>query len=266
MWHYPEMDPVALSLGPLKIHWYALSYLIGIGLAWWALIFRSERYQLSWNREQISDLIFYIVLGVILGGRIGYMLFYGWEDLLDDPVRILKVWQGGMSFHGGFLGVLLAVFLYAKKSKRQFFAVTDVIAPLIPFGLGTGRLGNFINGELPGRVTDVPWAAIYPGEVVGRHPSSLYQSLLEGPVLLLIMWFFARKPRPVMAVSGVFLMGYGCLRIVSEFFREPDAHLGFIALNFLTMGQLLSLPMVLFGIGFLIWAYGSRQRQADFKN
>ncbi len=255
MWHYPEFDPIALSLGPLKIHWYALSYLIGIGLVWWTLGRKARRLKADWTDETISDLVFYAVLGVILGGRIGYMLFYGYAELFENPLVIFKVWQGGMSFHGGMLGVFLSLYVYGRKHGRTFFEITDFIAPGVPIALGCGRIGNFINGELPGRMTDVPWAAIYPGEVIGRHPSSLYQAALEGPALFLILWLFCLKPRPLMATSGMFLVGYGALRTTSEFFREPDSHLGFVAFDWLTQGQLLSVPMILFGIVFLVAGY-----------
>ncbi|MDG1206092.1 MAG: prolipoprotein diacylglyceryl transferase [Pseudomonadales bacterium] len=255
MWHYPEFDPVAISLGPISVHWYALSYLIGICFVWWHVGFRSRKFNLGWNEEQISDMIFYGVFGVILGGRIGYMLFYGHQQLIDDPLSIFKLWQGGMSFHGGMLGVILAAYLYGRKSQRGFFAVMDLIAPSIPMALGFGRLGNFINGELPGRISDVSWAVIYPGDVVTRHPSSLYQAVLEGPVLFFTLWLFTQKMRPSMTTSGMFLIGYGCFRFISESFREPDAHLGYVAFEWLTTGQLLSLPMLIVGVGVLIFGY-----------
>jgi phosphatidylglycerol:prolipoprotein diacylglycerol transferase len=255
MWHYPQFDPVAISLGPLSIHWYALSYLVGISLAWWSLGIRNRHQNLGWTKEAISDVIFYGVLGVILGGRIGYMLFYGYASLAENPLIIFQLWKGGMSFHGGMLGVSIALFVYSRKYKRPFFEVMDFIAPCIPLGLGCGRIGNFINGELPGRITDVPWAAIYPGEVMGRHPSSLYQAMLEGPVLFLIIWIFASRPRPTMAITGLFLISYGSLRVLSEFFRQPDGHIGFIAFDWVTQGQLLSLPMVLLGIAFVFVSY-----------
>jgi phosphatidylglycerol---prolipoprotein diacylglyceryl transferase len=259
MWDYPQFDPVAISLGPVSIHWYAISYLVGIGLAWWLLVSKSRRKKLGWSDEAISDVVFYAVLGIILGGRIGYMLFYGHAQIAADPLVIFKTWQGGMSFHGGMIGVFLSLWIYGRKYQRSFFEVTDFIAPSIPVGLGCGRIGNFINGELPGRVTDVPWAAIYPGEAIGRHPSSLYQALLEGPVLFAILWVFASRPRPVMAVSGLFLVGYGSLRFFSEFFREPDSHMGFVVFNWMTQGQLLSTPMILFGVGFLVFSYRERK-------
>lgn len=260
MWQYPEFDPVALSLGPISIHWYALSYLVGIGCVWWCLNARAkalpERYQ--WNEEQVSDLVFYAVFGIILGGRVGYMLFYGWDQILDNPLVIFKVWQGGMSFHGGLLGVLVAMAVYARLHGRTFFQVTDYIAPLVPIALGSGRIGNFINGELPGRVTDAPWAAIYPGDVVGRHPSSLYQALAEGLILFTIIWVFNRKEKPEMVISGLFLLSYGSLRFITEFFREPDHHMGFVAFGWASQGQMLSIPMIAVGLAFIIYAYRNK--------
>jgi len=255
MWYYPNLDPVAISLGPISIHWYAISYLVGIGLVWWTLGYRNRHYASGYSDEQLSDLVFFAVLGLLLGGRIGYMLFYGMENLLANPASALRVWEGGMSFHGGLIGVLLGVLWFARKTGRTFFQITDFIAPSIPIALGCGRIGNFINAELPGRVTEVPWGLVYPGEVVARHPSSLYQAMLEGPVLFALLWVFAMKPRPVMAVSGLFLVGYGLLRIFSEIFRQPDSHLGFVLFDQVTQGQLLSLPMVLLGAGFIAYSY-----------
>ena len=255
MWHYPNLDPVAISLGPISIHWYAISYLVGIGLVWWTLGYRNRHYASGYSDEEVSDLVFFAVLGVLLGGRIGYMLFYGMENLLANPASALRVWEGGMSFHGGLIGVLLGVLWFARKTGRTFFQITDFIAPSIPIALGCGRIGNFINAELPGHVTEVPWGLVYPGEVVARHPSSLYQAMLEGPVLFALLWVFAMKPRPVMAVSGLFLVGYGLLRIFSETFRLPDSHLGFVLFDQVTQGQLLSLPMVLLGAGFIAYSY-----------
>jgi len=254
MWHYPDIDPIAISVGPISIHWYAISYLVGIGLVWFILRRRTQRNNLGWTDDDLSDMVFYCVLGVLLGGRIGYMLFYGFDNLVRDPLSALKIWQGGMSFHGGLLGVLVAVILFARKRGVSFFQVTDFIAPGIPLALGCGRIGNFINAELPGRVADVPWALIYPGEAVGRHPSSLYQAVLEGVVLFAFLWIYSMRPRPVMAVSGMFLIGYGSLRMFSEFFREPDAHMGYILFDWVTTGQLLSLPMVLLGIFLLFYS------------
>jgi|TARA_Y100000310_G_scaffold328621_1_gene397044 phosphatidylglycerol:prolipoprotein diacylglycerol transferase len=254
MWQYPNIDPVAIAVGPVKIHWYGLTYLAGLALAWWLMLVRS-REDPRWTEEQIADLIFYATIGIVLGGRVGYMLFYGFDDLIEDPLALFKIWQGGMSFHGGMLGVFAAICLYGRKHGRHPFDVTDFVCPVVPIGLGLGRIGNFINAELPGRETDVAWALVYPGEVIGRHPSSLYQAFLEGPVLLAVLWLYSSRPRAGMAVTGMFLTGYGSLRLFSELFRSPDPHLMFIAFGWLTMGQLLSAPMVLLGIAFL-WHAG----------
>lgn len=254
MWKYPEIDPVALSLGPVQIHWYGMTYLAGLGLAWW-LAQRRARKTGQWTDTQVSDLMFFGALGIVLGGRLGYMLFYGWQDLLRDPGRIFRVWQGGMSFHGGMLGVLVALYLFSRKNNRTFFEIADFIAPFVPLGLGLGRLGNFINAELPGRAADVPWAVIYPGDSIARHPSSLYQFALEGPILFAILYCYSMHSRPRMAVSGLFLTGYSVFRVFSESFREPDAHIQFIAFGWLTMGQALSAPMLVIGVAFLWYAY-----------
>lgn len=263
MWHYPKIDPVLVHIGPLAIHWYAISYLVGIGLSWLVLTRRAKSDKIPWNEEQLSDLVFYLVLGVIIGGRLGYMLFYDLPGLIHNPLTLFKIWDGGMSFHGGMLGVFVGMYVYGRMNGRTFFEISDYIAPGIPLALGCGRLGNFANTELPGRITDVPWAVIFPGETVGRHPSSLYQAFLEGPFLFTIMWWFSARPRPRMAVSGLFLVSYGSLRVFSEFFRQPDPQLGFIAFGWLTMGQLLSFPMILFGAAFIAYAY--RADRTDHK-
>jgi len=256
MFVLPEIDPVALSLGPLQVRWYGLMYLFGF-IAGWALgRYRAARPDSGWTVKQIDDLVFYIALGVILGGRVGYVFFYNFNGLLNDPLLLIRVWEGGMSFHGGFLGVLIAMGFFARKVNKKFFQVTDFIAPLITPGLFFGRIGNFINGELWGRVSDVPWAVVFPHvDQYPRHPSQLYEAALEGVALFLILWIYSAKPRPTMAVSGLFLLAYGVFRTLVEFTREPDAHLGFIAFGWLTMGQLLSLPMIVFGIVFIFWAY-----------
>jgi len=253
---FPEINPVAVEIGPLKVHWYGIMYLVGFGAAWWLGTRRARQADSGWTPEQLSDLIFYGALGAVLGGRIGYTIFYVGEKFIADPLMIFRVWEGGMSFHGGFLGVLFAMFIYAQKQKRKFFDVMDFLAPLSSIGLGAGRIGNFINGELWGRVTDAPWGMVFPGAGdQPRHPSQLYEFFLEGIVLFTIVWVFSAKKRPRMAVSGVFALGYGLFRFTVEFFRQPDSHLNFIAFNWLTMGQLLSAPMIILGIVLLWLAY-----------
>jgi len=253
---YPEIDPVAIAIGPLKVHWYGIMYLVGFTAAWWLGMRRARKPGSTWSAEQMSDLIFYGALGAVLGGRIGYTLFYAGDKFISDPLMIFRVWEGGMSFHGGFLGVMFAMLVYAQRQKRKFFDVMDFLAPLTPIGLGMGRLGNFVNGELWGRVTDVPWAMVFPGAGnQPRHPSQLYEFLLEGVVLFLIVWFYSANKRPRMAVSGVFALCYGLFRFLVEFVRQPDIQLNFIAFGWLTMGQLLSTPMIMLGVGLLWWAY-----------
>ncbi len=252
---FPDIDPILVSIGPLSIRWYGLMYLVGFAFAMWLANRRADKAGSGWNREQVSDLLFACFLGVVIGGRIGYVLFYNFGLFLDDPLYLFKVWTGGMSFHGGLLGVITAMIWYAYRNGRTFFGVADFIAPLVPFGLGMGRLGNFMNGELWGRVTDVPWAMVFPsGGPLPRHPSQLYEFFLEGVVLFLILNLFIRKPRPLGAVSGLFLAGYGVFRFIVEYFREPDAQLGLFG-GFISMGQILSSPMILLGAAMIIWAY-----------
>ena len=256
MLSHPQFDPVALQLGPVAIHWYGLMYLLAFGLV---LVLGRWRIKhqpwTGWTNKMLDDALFYGVLGTILGGRIGYILFYKPGDFLANPLDILKVWEGGMSFHGGFLGVVIAMALFARSRKLHWLSVTDFIAPLVPLGLAAGRLGNFINGELWGRPTDLPWGMVFPqaADGIARHPSQLYQFAGEGLLLFAIVWLFARKPRAVGAVSAVFLIGYGVLRFLAEFTREPDSFLGLLGLG-LSMGQWLSLPMVIVGIWMVRWA------------
>lgn len=253
---YPQIDPVAISLGPVQVHWYGLMYLIGFAGAYFLASYRAGQPNSSWTKEQVSDLIFYGALGVILGGRFGYVIFYNFGEFLNDPLWLFAIWEGGMSFHGGLLGVLLAVAWFAKKYKKSLFEVTDFGAPMVPIGLGAGRIGNFIGGELWGKASDVPWAMVFPrADELARHPSQLYQFALEGVALFVILWFYSAKPRPTMAVSGLFAVCYGCFRIFVEFFRQPDQQLGYLAFDWLTMGQLLSVPMVLIGIGMMVIAH-----------
>ena len=245
---FPEINPYIVEWGPIKPSWYGMMYVVGFALGYWAARLRA-RNDANWPTEQVSDLLTYLMLGVILGGRIGYVLFYGTGMWAQDWLYPLKIWEGGMSFHGGLLGVLVAMYLYGRKFGKPFFVVTDFIAPLIPIGLFFGRIGNFINGELWGRVTDAPWGMVFPtGGPLPRHPSQLYEAVLEGLVLFIILWLYSAKPRAVGRVSGAFLLGYGVFRGGVEFVREPDAHLQYLAFNWLTMGMLLSLPMIVFGL------------------
>ena len=254
---HPQFDPIAIKLfGPLAIRWYGLMYLIGFALIWLA-----GRYAIKTRRhtgmtaQHFDDLLFYGILGVILGGRLGYVLFYKFGDYLAELWKIFYVWEGGMSFHGGFLGVIIAMWWYAKSRRLAWLAITDFIAPLVPLGLGAGRLGNFINAELWGRATEGPWAMVFPNvDSVPRHPSQLYEFALEGVVLFCVLWWFAARPRPRGAVSACFLIGYGVFRFAVEFTREPDSFLGLLALG-LSMGQWLSMPMIVAGVLMLAWSY-----------
>lgn len=248
MLKYPEIDPVAIALGPLKVRWYGLMYLVGFVAGWWLGRRRAPRH--GWTLRQVDDLIFYVAIGVIVGGRIGSKLFYDLGSFLDDPVSLFRIWEGGMSFHGGLLGVLVAMFFFARSRQMTFFQVTDFLAPLVPVGLGAGRIGNFINGELWGKPTDLPIGFLVDGQV--RHASQLYEALLEGVVLFALLWWFSSRPRPRMAVSGLFLLGYGVFRFIVEFVRLPDSHIGYLAWDWLTLGQLLTIPMIAFGL-ILIW-------------
>lgn len=255
---FPEFDPVALSLGPVKIHWYGLMYVLAFLFAYGLATYRSKQRD-GWTPEMVSDLLFYGALGVILGGRIGYVLFYEFGQFLVDPLWLFKVWTGGMSFHGGFLGVVVAMVFFARKYKKTAFQTLDFIAPCVPTGLMFGRIGNFIGGELVGRPVEslnYPFAMIFPHvDQLPRHPSQLYQALGEGLLLFIVLWWFSSRPRPRMAVSAVFLMGYGLARFIVEFFREPDVDQGFILLGWVTKGQMLSFPMILIGLWMLWYAY-----------
>ena len=251
---HPNINPVAFSIGPLSVRWYGLMYLLGFGLAWWLGLRRIDRGQAPIDRRQFDDLIFYAVLGVILGGRLGYVLFYKPDYYAHHPLEIPAVWQGGMSFHGGLLGVMLAMALVARKYAVNYLRLMDFVAPLVPLGLAAGRMGNFINGELWGRPTDLPWGMIFQGAGdIPRHPSELYEFALEGLLLFALMWWFSSKPRPAGQISAVFLIGYGCLRFLAEFAREPDSFLGFLALG-LTMGQWLCIPMIIGGLALFAWS------------
>ncbi|MFQ2662275.1 prolipoprotein diacylglyceryl transferase [Aeromonas caviae] len=252
-WVFSQIDPVAFSLGPLSVRWYGLMYLFGFAFAMWLAGRRADAPNSGWTRNEVSDLLFYGFLGVILGGRIGYVLFYNFDLFLADPTSLFKIWTGGMSFHGGLIGVITAMIWFAHKTQRHFFTVADFVAPLIPFGLGVGRIGNFMNGELWGRVTDVPWAIIFPeAGPEPRHPSQLYQFALEGVVLFIILNLFWRKHPPRGAISGMFLLFYGLFRFLVEFVRQPDSQLG-LYFNEISMGQILSTPMIVAGC-LMVWA------------
>lgn len=258
---FPNFDPIIFSIGFINIGWYGLMYVIGFLFAWWLARRRCQRADSIVNAEQVDDLIFYGMLGVILGGRIGYVLVYGWSDLTSDPLYIFKVNQGGMSFHGGLVGVMVAMWWFGRKLGHDMLTVTDFVAPLVPLGLGFGRLGNFINGELWGKETDGWWGVLYNGRVL--HPTQLYEAALEGLVLFIILWWFSSKPRPHMAVSGLFLLGYGAGRFIVEFVRVPDSHMGdggYVLFGWVTTGQILTLPMLVGGLVLMTLAY---RRQAQ---
>ncbi|GAB3376635.1 prolipoprotein diacylglyceryl transferase [Spongiibacter taiwanensis] len=254
---HPNIDPVAVKLGPLSVHWYGLMYLGGFIAAWAIARMRTRQPWSPIKADQIEDLIFYGAVGVVLGGRLGYVLFYNFPQFLADPLWLFRVWEGGMAFHGGLLGVIVAVALYARRISVSVYALWDFIVPLAPIGLGLGRLGNFIGQELWGRPSDVPWAMVFPHDPSGlaRHPSQLYQFALEGVVLFAIVFWYTRKPRPRLAPAGLFLLCYGCFRFLVEFVREPDQHIGYDALGWVTRGQELSLPMIVVGAVLMVLAY-----------
>jgi phosphatidylglycerol:prolipoprotein diacylglycerol transferase len=250
---HPNIDPVAFSVGPLAVRWYGLMYLAGFAAAWWLGTRRIARGAAPVTRAQFDDMIFFGLLGVILGGRLGYILFYKPAEYFAQPLKILAIWEGGMSFHGGLLGVMAAMWFIARRHRIDYLRLMDFVAPLCPLGLAAGRLANFINGELWGRVTDVPWGMVFRGAGdAPRHPSQLYQFALEGLALFALLWWYSSKPRARGQVSGMFLLGYGVFRFIAEFAREPDAFLGFLALG-LTMGQWLCLPMIAGGLALLAW-------------
>ena len=259
---HPQFNPIALQIGPVAIHWYGITYLVAFALFLWLAGLRAQLPQFAqagWTRRDVEDLLFYGVLGVVLGGRLGYVLFYKPGYYAMHPLEVFAVWKGGMAFHGGLLGVMSAMAIYARIKQRPFLQLMDLIAPAVPTGLASGRVGNFINGELWGRPADpsLPWAMVFPqsGSLVPRHPSPIYQFLMEGLLLFVILWIYGRKPRGPGQVSGLFLIGYGVFRFIAEFFREPDSFLGLLALN-MSMGQWLCVPMVL--AGAWLWWRGGR--------
>lgn len=260
---HPQFSPIALQLGPVAIHWYGITYLVAFGLFLWLASLRVKQpwfANAGWTRREVEDLLFFGVLGVVLGGRLGYVLFYKPAYYAAHPLEIFAVWKGGMAFHGGLLGVIVAMLLFAKLRQRPWLQVSDLIAPCVPTGLASGRIGNFINGELWGREApaSLPWAMIFPqsGQNFARHPSPLYQFALEGLLLFVILWVYARKERGPGQVSGLFLIGYGVFRFIAEYFREPDAFLGLLALG-LSMGQWLCVPMI--AIGAWLFMRGARR-------
>lgn len=254
---HPDFDPVAIAIGPLKIHWYGLTYLAGFAFAWYLARRRARRGLAPVSEQQVDDLIFWGALGVILGGRFGYALFYGFDRVLDEPLWLLRVWEGGMAFHGGLLGVIVALALYARRLRLAAGDLLDFVAPLVPLGLGFGRIGNFIGQELWGRPSDLPWAMVFPKDpdALARHPSQLYQAALEGLLLFLILYWYSSRPRPRWATGGLFLCAYAVFRFLVEFTRQPDQHIGFDAFGWMTRGQVLSLPMFVVGVGLLLLAY-----------
>ena len=263
---HPQFDPVAISFGSFGIRWYGLMYLLGFvaGMLLGRMRAKRDPWR-GWNVREVDDVLFYVVIGIILGGRLGYVLFYKPDYYLSHPLEILAIWQGGMSFHGGLLGVLAAMVLIARKTGRPWLAVMDFVAPLVPPGIAAGRFGNFINAELWGRPTDVPWAMIFPNvDRIPRHPSQLYEFALEGVVLFCVLWWFSRRARPVGSVSALFLIGYGIARFCVEYTREPDSFLGELALGF-TMGQWLTLPMIAVGV-WLFWWSGRAQPTPPAQN
>ncbi len=250
---HPNFDPVAVSIGPLSIHWYGLMYLCGFAMGLWLGKYRAKQPESIWDPEEVIDFLFYIAVGVMVGGRLGYVVFYNPAFYVQNLLDIFAVWDGGMSFHGGLLGVLAALGIYAKKTRRSYFSVSDFLVPLLPPGLFFGRIGNFINQELWGRTTELPWGVLFYTAPDGpRHPSQIYEALLEGIVLFCVLWWFSNRKTFPGQISGLFLLLYGLFRIFVEFFREPDGHIGALAFDWLTMGQLLSLPMILLGLYLML--------------
>ncbi|MCP5144717.1 MAG: prolipoprotein diacylglyceryl transferase [Gammaproteobacteria bacterium] len=253
---YPKIDPVAFELGPLAIHWYGLAYVTGIAIGWLLLHRRARAGVIPFTTTEVSDMVFYGAVGGVLGGRLGYVLVYNLHDYLANPLAILKVWEGGMSFHGGVIGFIIATALYARMVKRPFLSITDALVPIVPVGLLLGRIANFIKPELWGAPSNVPWAMVFPDARAGavpRHPSQLYEAFLEGIVLFIVLWILSRRPRATGLLSGLFLILYGAFRFIVEFVREPDAQIGYLFGGWVTMGQMLSLPMIVAGLLILLF-------------
>jgi len=283
---YPAIDPIIFSVGPLAVRWYGLMYVIGFAAAWWLARRRAARPDSTWQPADVDDLIFYAAIGVILGGRLGWIAFYGGEQVVQDPLTIIRIWEGGMSFHGGLIGVLIAVLVFARQRARRFPDVLDFLAPLPGLGIFAGRIGNFINGELWGKQTTVPWgfvvdpAPLHPVQaaeatrlcqrfsvdpcILNVHASQLYEGMLEGLLLFVVLWIFTRRQRPRLAPSGLFLILYGVSRFAVEFVRVPDENRGYLFLDWVTMGQLLSLPMIIAGVILMAWAYQRQQASGNY--
>ena len=264
---HPNFSPVALDLGVIQIHWYGLMYLCAFAFSYWIFKKFSVLGKPPLPANQVDDAVFYGAMGVIIGGRFGYVFFYGFDHFLEEPLWLFKVWEGGMSFHGGFIGVVIAAIIFAKRHQVRLGELCDRVALAAPMGLGFGRLGNFIGQELWGRPTDVPWGMMFPNDPSGlaRHPSQLYQMAMEGVLLFLIIYWFTRKERPEWSAGAMFVMCYGIFRFVAEFFRQPDAHIGFDLFGWLSRGQVLSLPMIALGVAALSWAYWREAKQLKSK-
>ncbi len=267
---HPDINPVAIAIGPLKVHWYGITYLLGFLAAWFVATRRVKQAHSPINKSQIEDLIVYCALGVVIGGRLGYVFFYDFQQFLNSPVWLFKIWDGGMAFHGGLIGVIVAVWLYAKKVGTTFSKMMDFTAPMVPIGLGLGRMGNFIGQELYGRVTDVPWGMVFPKAIdqLPRHPSQLYQAFLEGLVLFVIIYWYSAKRRPPLATSALFVVCYGFFRFLVEYVRQPDRHLEpqfWLGIE-LTRGQQLCIPMILVGMLVFVWAYYRDTSPVSIKN
>jgi len=262
---FPNIDPVALDLGFVQVHWYGIMYLLVFAIGWWLAVKRTDLKHIPVKKTQVEDIVFYCVLGVVIGGRLGHVFFYSFDSWLRDPLWPIKVWEGGMSFHGGILGVCLAMWWYARKQKYTFLDIMDFVTPSVPLAIGLGRIGNFIGQELWGRVTTVPWGMEFPnakdsaGEL--RHPSQLYEAMLEGVLMFIVIYWFAQKPRPAGAVCSLFVLLYGCARFSVEFTREPDQGIGLI-FGWLSRGQILSTPMIIIGLGVFIWSYMQPQTRS----